>query len=77
MIRETLTLFSKLLCNQLHSREVLNWIIASKETTRLILDVIDQLIRRGGSQSSTSSSTDLVDLARGLQNKIVPELAPL
>lgn len=68
LIRETLVFFNKLLCNQMYSREVMNWIIASKEITRLVLGVLDQLIRRGG------SSPDLVDLAKGLQNKIVPEL---
>lgn len=74
LICEAVTLFSKLLCNPLHSREVLNWIVTSKETTLLILGVIDQLIRRG---SRPSSSTDLVELARVLQKKVVPELTPL
>lgn len=66
MIRETLVFFNKLLCNQMYSREVMNWITASKEITRLVLGVLDQLIRRGGSSE--------VDLAKGIQNKIVPEL---
>lgn len=75
LIRETVSLFSKLLSNQQHSRELLDSIISSQETTRLILSVIDQLISRGSqSRPGASSSTDLVELARGLQNRIVPEL---
>lgn len=78
LIRETVTLFSKLLSNHLHSREVLDNIIASTETTRLVLVVIDLLISRGSqSKPGASTSTDLVELARGLQNRILPELTPL
>lgn len=77
MIREALTLFSKLLSNQSYSREVLDYIAASTETTRLVLGVIDELISRGSpARRGSSSSTDVVELARGLQKRILLELAP-
>ncbi|KAG0579005.1 hypothetical protein KC19_4G065600 [Ceratodon purpureus] len=77
LIREALTLFSKLLSNQSYSREVLDYIVASTETTRLVLGVIDELISRGSpARRGSSSSTDVVELARGLQKRILLELAP-
>lgn len=70
LIREVLTLLCKLSLHANHSHTVLALLTVDKETTRLALGAMNQLISGG----PCGPSADLVELARGLQKRILMEL---
>ena len=73
MISEALALLCKLASDSTHSSTVLASLTASKEIGRLVLGTLMQVISRN-SRAQSSMSPELIELARGLQKRVIVEL---